>query len=1472
MECLGYEAKKKIERMAYPARLEVTTLLSGADGSGSADEGNGCLSNAVDASTLTPVEDTSTSGAPPPLFVIADTSKRVKSAGGGVGSGRIVPVGLDSNVRQNTQGPTRLSVSPRPRSSPCIGRRRHTRVTPLPAPNSQQQTPSKTQQPSQTLLSRVADEIRESVKTSTPSKIPKWSRERRKVSHYKSTDDDEAHPWPAASLDNEPMELSTSTPTHGSYPNPKEHKSPLWGGSSPWSGAGMYTVPTINIASESSTPSLHKKWRPYCASSASDKSECNTTLEHSRYVTERIHHLVTAFSQRASRVKAQITQPPTPSTELSDGGDEEPPKPRQRLDSMVGDSKSRSASPSDLVGISSRRAWLAKKLRMLKRSLKFPTGMEPQSRLYIWWLFIVSIVYSYNACVIPLRTVFSEYQHEGNLAYWLVTDYISDLVYVSDIVFFKSRIKYIDNGFWVGSPKRMRKHYSKTSKFVFDVLSLLPLDLLYIQFGPISVFRLPRLLKIHTFWEFFNRLDTVLSSPHAVRVVRTVLNMVYLIHLKTCAYYGFSKIEGIGSNLWVFQGVGNAYIRCFYFATKTATSIGKNPKPENEAEYVYMTWSWLMGVFVFALLIGQIRDIVATATRNQNQFRYVMDQTQAYVQRLNVPPLLQDRVRQWFTYTWQMQKTLDEMKWIETLPKKMRTDIAISVHIQTLSKVQLFQDCDKALLRDLVLKLYPVLYLPGDYVCRKGEVGKEMYIVQTGQVMVMGGEKGDVVLATLGEGSVFGEISLLALAGGNRRTANVKSRGFSNLFVLSKADLQATIKDYPEAQEILKKKAKKLIRQNEAREKKEAKEDENIIIKSREGTPKLLHTVLQVVRPDSYTASLIRRSSRTFSRSTMDIPSSISLSPGGMWSWTPSPRFHQSSVSLEVPTRSSRRSSLEVPLSNSSRTLIAKTSMSESLPEEDEEEFLVVETSEMSEDPDDRRLGSPGSHHSIALHLRSRSGSPQSVFSHTPPPSIISTPTSELFQQQRSVLANFEMNKPQQEAYNFTQPFNVRESPLPKGQIASDMRSVTPSPTKSTSNHSRYSSSSFTRQESIMGHDGISEPPPKSSGPSPQPLDIHTSESPSSELEISHSRYKSPSECGSRPSSAETKDKNSSAGKCQFPGKRSASRTPTPGYAPQKDTSPSVLSDGRQGDATQQTSWKKTKVTGSKSADSSTGCKSNDRNHSGRSANSRGSKSSRSAGSNKGRGSATSKCENSKGSKTPNFGSAGSSSTSRERNTFHGASQSEQDPIGMNQTNCTKSNQNNNALGHTNKMETDRSLINHTERPCSSRSKLSPHSLDPCYGNNDASRDVRSPTFAKNANSVDDIMNQYGIASTTDKSGNVHDRLNCASTFQYPSDGDSYELFFNELSKAIPDKTSSPAPRYSPASPNSLTSSMIYCSAIVHRECTPLRRRLLRLSMLRNLAFELQVEYQNRSTLFIIFYGVWLLRYVMFHEQDMVVY
>lgn len=65
---------------------------------------------------------------------------------------------------------------------------------------------------------------------------------------------------------------------------------------------------------------------------------------------------------------------------------------------------------------------------------------------------------------------------------------------------------------------------------------------------------------------------------------------------------------------------------------------------------------------------------------------------------------------------------------------------------------------------ELVLKLQLQVFSPMDYVCRKGDIGREMYIVKRGMLQVVA-DDGIKVFATLSEGAVFGELSILNIAG-----------------------------------------------------------------------------------------------------------------------------------------------------------------------------------------------------------------------------------------------------------------------------------------------------------------------------------------------------------------------------------------------------------------------------------------------------------------------------------------------------------------------------------------------------------------------------------------------------------------------------------------------------------------------------------------------------------------------------------
>uniref|UniRef100_A0A8C4RQQ3 Cyclic nucleotide gated channel subunit beta 3, tandem duplicate 1 n=1 Tax=Erpetoichthys calabaricus TaxID=27687 RepID=A0A8C4RQQ3_ERPCA len=427
-----------------------------------------------------------------------------------------------------------------------------------------------------------------------------------------------------------------------------------------------------------------------------------------------------------------------------------------------------------------------------------------QDRRYIIWLFVVTIAFNWNCWFIPMRWAFP-YQTAQNTIYWLFFDYLFDIVYLVDMLVFQPRLQFVRGGDIIVSLIKF-----SLSHFVLqrDFCSLLPFDVLYIKFGFLPVFRVNRLMKYESFFEFNDRLESIMDKAYIYRVIRTTGYLLYILHLNSCLYYMASDYEGIASTKWVYDGEGNKYLRCYYWAVRTLITIGGLPEPVTVFEIVFQLLNYFTGVFVFSSLIGQMRDVIGAATAGHTYFRTSMDNTVAYMNTYKIPRHVQNRVRTWYNYTWASQGVLDESELLEDMPVKMRMAIAIDVSFAILNKVELFKGCDNQMIQDMLLRLKSIVYLPGDYVCKKGEIGREMYIIKQGEVQVLGGPDGTKVLVTLRAGAVFGEISLLAAGGGNRRTANVVAHGFANLFILDKKDLNEILVHYPDSQKVLTRKGR----------------------------------------------------------------------------------------------------------------------------------------------------------------------------------------------------------------------------------------------------------------------------------------------------------------------------------------------------------------------------------------------------------------------------------------------------------------------------------------------------------------------------------------------------------------------------------------------------------------------------------------------------------------------------------------
>uniref|UniRef100_A0A0K0G1R7 Cyclic nucleotide-gated olfactory channel (inferred by orthology to a human protein) n=1 Tax=Strongyloides venezuelensis TaxID=75913 RepID=A0A0K0G1R7_STRVS len=493
---------------------------------------------------------------------------------------------------------------------------------------------------------------------------------------------------------------------------------------------------------------------------------------------------------------------------------------------------------------------------------------------YYFWTLFVSIACFYN---LILMVVFVYDNVFGDLyKIWIYGNIVCDVIFLIDI-FVQSKISYLDDGIYVKNWKKISKKYIYSIPFLLDILTLIPLDIFLIIKKELTYLRLNRLLKCYRFNEYVERTSMRTGYPHAFKIFVLITICLILFHWNASFYFIISVLGGTNSedrNDWAYTDVKNAdplfptcdvniddnmgecgfnetgreanftlkretyidemmvywkdkmyiskysnftkqYTLSFYWSSLTLTTCGQQPYPNAWQENILEVMDTIIGVLVFATIVGSVGALVSTGNRDKAEYQYILDGIKFYMKYRNVEPLFQKRVIQFISYLYNEGGFTDDNKILDFLPKRLQGQIAVNLHMQTLIGVNLFKDMEPGLLYALVLKLNRVMYAPDDYLCNIGDPAREMFILKRGKLRTV--DINGNVLEVLEEGSTFGESSIIKLHGklnNDKQTLALQSIGYSDVYILKRDDVIKILQDYPKERENLSHRIRKLFEEN----------------------------------------------------------------------------------------------------------------------------------------------------------------------------------------------------------------------------------------------------------------------------------------------------------------------------------------------------------------------------------------------------------------------------------------------------------------------------------------------------------------------------------------------------------------------------------------------------------------------------------------------------------------------------------
>lgn len=213
----------------------------------------------------------------------------------------------------------------------------------------------------------------------------------------------------------------------------------------------------------------------------------------------------------------------------------------------------------------------------------------------------------------------------------------------------------------------------------------------------------------------------------------------------------------------------------------------------NLLEMMFCSFVLILGCQTINAVMGSIASLMGNINMEKRNFHNKMVHVQKIIKFRNIPPDIERRIIYFFEYQFSRTSGANEVEVLQGLPQPLREEVVKYVAGSVLVKIPFFSDCIEPMLEMILGLLSHRLFLEGDDLMTAGEHGREMFVIESGTIVVTSADK-KVIYATLGSGSYIGESCLLKVA---KRTASAHARDYSDTYVLNKEDFQKVLEAFP---------------------------------------------------------------------------------------------------------------------------------------------------------------------------------------------------------------------------------------------------------------------------------------------------------------------------------------------------------------------------------------------------------------------------------------------------------------------------------------------------------------------------------------------------------------------------------------------------------------------------------------------------------------------------------------------------